>query len=129
MNAILIKSGVPVVQSFKLSSNILKNSVIRKLFLTASAKVVEGERLSKILDNNTIYKIDVAFIQAIAIGEETSQLNDILQNLAQLYTTQNKDKIGIFLTLLEPMFMLIVGGVIGFIVVAMLLPIFSMSLG
>lgn len=129
MNAILIKSGVPVVQSFKLGSNILKNSVIKKLFSDASTKVVEGERLSKILDNSSIYKIDIAFIQAVAIGEETSKLSQILQNLAELYSTQNKDKIGLFLTLLEPMFMLIVGGLIGFIVVAMLLPIFSMSLG
>ncbi|MEA3288644.1 MAG: type II secretion system F family protein, partial [Campylobacterota bacterium] len=129
MNSILIKSGVPVVQSFKLGSNILKNSVIKKLFSTASDKVVEGEKLSKILDTSEIYKIDIAFIQAVAIGEETSELSKILQNLAQLYTAQNKDKIGIFLTLLEPMFMLIVGSIIGFIVVAMLLPIFSMSLG
>ena len=129
MNSILIKSGVPVVQSFKLSSNILKNSVIQNLFSSASNKVVEGEKLSKILDNSDIYKIDMPFIQAIAIGEETSSLSLILQNLAQLYATQNKDKLGTFLTLLEPMLMLIVGGIIGFIVVAMLLPIFNMSLG
>lgn len=129
MNSILIKSGVPVVQAFKLGSNIVKNSVIRDLFSTASEKVVEGDKLSKILDNSPIYKVDVAFIQAVAIGEETSQLSEILDNLAELYSTQNKDKIGMFLTLLEPMFMLIVGGIIGFIVVAMLMPIFSMSMG
>ena len=129
MNSILIKSGVPVVQSFKLGSNILKNSVIKELFSVASTKVVEGEKLSKILDSSPIYKIDIAFIQAVAIGEETSQLSEILDNLAELYATQNKDKIGLVLTLLEPMFMLIVGAVIGFIVVAMLLPIFSMSMG
>ncbi len=129
MNSILIKSGVPIVQSFKLGANILKNEVIKKLFIEASLKVVEGERLSVILDNSKVYKVDIAFIQAIAIGEETSQLNVILQNLAELYTQANKDKIGIFLSLLEPAFMLIVGGIIGFIVVAMLLPIFSMNFG
>lgn len=129
MNSILIKSGVPVVQAFNLGSNILNNSVIKKLFSTASSRVVEGEKLSKILDNSEIYKIDIAFTQAVAIGEETSELSKILQNLAELYNTQNKDKIGIFLSLLEPILMLVVGGLIGFIVVAMLLPIFSMSLG
>ncbi len=129
MNSILIKSGIPIVQSFKLGSNILKNSVIKKLFATASIEVVEGKNLSSILDKNEIYEVDIAFIQAISIGEETSSLSIILQNLAELYTTQNKDKIAIFLTLLEPIFMLIVGGLIGFIVIAMLLPIFSMSLG
>ena len=129
MNSILIKSGVPVVQSFKMGANILNNLVIKELFLEASFKVVEGEKLSKILDNSKIYKVDIAFIQAVAIGEETSQLSKVLQSLAELYSSNNKDKIDRFLTLLEPMFMLIVGGIIGFIVIAMLLPIFSMSIG
>jgi general secretion pathway protein F/type IV pilus assembly protein PilC len=129
MNSILIRSGVPVVQSFKLGANIVNNSVIKKLFEEASVKVVEGEKLSKILSQSKTYKVDIAFIQAVAIGEETSELSSILESLAQLYTEANKDKMDTFLTLLEPMFMLIVGGMIGFIVIAMLLPIFSMSIG
>lgn len=129
MNSILIRSGVPVVQSFNLSSNILNNAVIKKVFVLASSKVVEGESLSKILENNNTYKLDTAFTQAIAIGEETSTLSQILHNLAELYNEANKDKINIFLSLLEPIFMLIVGSTIGFIVLAMLLPIFSMNLG
>lgn len=128
MNAILIKSGVPVVQAFQMGANILNNLILKELFLDASKKVVEGEKLSTILDNSKIYKVDVAFIQAVAIGEETSQLNKVLENLAQLYSTQNKDKISSFLALLEPMLMLLVGGIVGFILVAMLLPIFSMSI-
>jgi len=129
MNSILINSGVPIVQSFKLGANILKNVIFKKLFEEASSKVVEGEKLSKILDNSTIYKVDIAFIQAVAIGEETSQLSIILQNLSELYNQANKDKIAIFLSLLEPAFMLVVGSIIGFIVIAMLLPIFSMNFG
>ncbi len=129
MNSILIRSGVPVVQSFNLGSNIINNVVIKKVFEQASAKVVEGEKLSKTLDNNKIYKIDSSFIHSVAIGEETSELSKILSNLADLYNETSKDKIGIFLALLEPVFMLFVGTIIGFIVVAMLLPIFSMNLG
>jgi general secretion pathway protein F/type IV pilus assembly protein PilC len=128
MNSILIKSGVPVVQSFQMGAGILNNSVLKNLFNTASKKVVEGEKLSSILDNSKIYKIDRAFIQAIAIGEETSNLNQVLENLAELYNTTNKDKIASFLSLLEPLLMLFVGGAIGFILIATLLPIFSMSI-
>jgi len=128
MNSILIKSGVSVVQSFKMGANILKNSVIKNMFIDASSKVVEGEKLSVILDKNDTYNIDIAFIQAIAIGEETSSLSEVLNNLSELYATANQDKINKFLSLLEPMLMLLVGSAIGFIVVAMLLPIFSMSI-
>jgi len=128
MNSILIKSGVPVVQAFQMGASILNNTVLKNLFDTASRKVVEGEKLSTILDNSKIYKVDISFIQAIAIGEETSQLNKVLQNLAELYNVTNKDKIASFLSLLEPMLMLLVGGAIGFILIATLLPIFSMSI-
>ena len=129
MNSILIRSGVPIVQSFSLSSNIINNSVLKEVFETASAKVVEGENLSNTLESNKIYKIDSSFIHSIRIGEETSQLNKILNNLAKLYTQSSNEKIALFLVLLEPAFMLFVGSVIGFIVIAMLLPIFSMNLG
>lgn len=129
MNAILINSGVPIVRSFKLGANTIRNSVIKKLFEESSSKVVEGEKMSKVLDNSKVYKINRDFIQAIAIGEETSQLSVILQNLSELYSQLNKDKITTFLSLLEPVFMLIVGTIIGFIIVAMLLPIFSMNFG
>lgn len=128
MNSILIRSGVPIVHSIKLSANILKNSVLQNIFQTASKKVVEGEKLSNILEKNIYYKIDTTFIQAIAIGEETSQMPDILNNLAVLYNEANKDKLGILISLLEPFLMLVVGMIIGFIVLAMLLPIFSMSI-
>ena len=129
MNSILIKSGVPIVQAINLSANILKNTVIKKVFQDASKSVVEGKKLSVLLSNNKIYKIDEAFIHSIAIGEETSKLADILSNLASLYNEANKDKTDIFLALLEPIFMLFVGVTIGFIVISMLLPIFSMNLG
>ncbi len=128
MNSILIKSGVPIVQSINLSANILKNSVIKKVFVNASKSVVEGKRLSVLLSTNKIYKLDESFIHSIAIGEDTSRLSEILSNLATLYNESNKDKTDIFLALLEPLFMLFVGVVIGFIVIAMLLPIFSMNL-
>lgn len=128
MNSILIKSGVPIVQGINLSANILKNSVIKRVFVEASKSVVEGKKLSVLLSTNKIYKIDEAFIHSIAIGEDTSKLSEILSNLATLYNESNKDKTDIFLALLEPIFMLFVGVTIGFIVISMLLPIFSMNL-
>ena len=128
ISSVLIRSGVPFVQTVNLSANILKNSVIKKTFTTSAQRVVEGSKLSAALSKSE-YKIDTAFVQAIALGEETSEVAAILQNLSDLYFENNKDKISIFLSLLEPMLMLFVGGAIGFIVSAMLLPIFSMNIG
>ena len=125
--SLLTRSGVPFVQTINLSANILNNRVIKELFVGASKKVVEGKLLSKAL-NESSTKIDNAFIQSIALGEETSQLQNVLTNVSELYFEENRDKISLLLTLLEPALMLFVGGSIGFIVAAMLLPIFSMSI-
>ncbi len=127
VGSLLVRSGVPFVQTINLSANILNNSVLKNVFLEASKKVVEGKRLSAALNEST-YKIDQSFLQAIAVGEETSQIEPVLINISELYFEDNRDKIGIILSLLEPMLMLFVGGTIGFIVAAMLLPIFSMSI-
>lgn len=126
--SLLTRSGVPFVQTVNLSANILNNVVIKELFTGASITVVEGKLLSKAL-NESKTKIDYAFIQSIALGEETSEIENILTNISELYFEENRDKISILLTLLEPLLMLFVGGSIGFIVAAMLLPIFSMSIG
>lgn len=128
MASLLTRSGVPFVQTVNLSANILNNLVIKELFSDASKTVVEGKLLSKAL-NDSKTKIDYAFIQSIALGEETSEVENVLTNMSELYFEENRDKISTLLTLLEPALMLFVGGSIGFIVAAMLLPIFSMSIG
>jgi general secretion pathway protein F/type IV pilus assembly protein PilC len=125
--SLLTRSGVPFVQTINLSANILNNLVLKELFVGASKKVVEGKLLSNAL-NESQTKIDHAFVQSIALGEETSQLENVLTNISELYFEENRDKISMLLTLLEPALMLFVGGSIGFIVAAMLLPIFSMSI-
>ncbi len=128
IGSLLIRSGVPFVQTIKMSSNILNNSVLQHIFLEAAKQVVEGKRLSSALIESEKV-IDPAFIQAIALGEETSQVELVLVNISELNFEENKDKIALLLSLLEPLLMLFVGGIIGFIVAAMLLPVFSMSIG
>ncbi|WP_373003685.1 type II secretion system F family protein [Sulfurimonas sp.] len=126
--SLLTRSGVPFVETINLSANILNNLVLKELFTESAKKVVEGKLLSNAL-NDSKTKIDYAFIQSIALGEETSQVQNVLTNISELYFEENRDKISMLLTLLEPALMLFVGGSIGFIVAAMLLPIFSMSIG
>jgi len=127
MTSVLLESGIPFVQAISLSAKILKNSVIKKIFEDSANQVVEGSKLSTaLIKQNKI--LNLSFIQAIALGEETSQVPVILKNLSELYMEENRDKISIFLSLLEPTLMLLVGGIIGFIITAMLLPIFSLNI-
>lgn len=127
--SLLMRSGIPMVNTIKLSCITLSSEVIKELFENASTKVVEGSSLSKALTQNEGYQIDESFIEAIAIGEETSEVASMLDHLSALYIETNKDKITLFLSVLEPSLMLIIGGIIGVMVTAMLLPIFSLNLG
>ncbi len=129
ISSLLMRSGIPVVNTIKLSCITLSSEVIKALFEQASVKVVEGLALSKALKQEEGYKIDDAFIEAVAIGEETSELPSMLEHLSVFYIDTNKDKIALFLSVLEPSLMLIIGGIIGVMVTAMLLPIFSLNLG
>ncbi len=127
MVSVLLDSGITFVQAFKLSSNTIKNSVLSSIFFDASQELVKGNKLSTSLLKNA-KKLDKSFIQAISLGEETSQMKEILQNLSELYSQENGDKINLMLSLMEPVLILFVGVIIGFLIVAMLLPIFSMNL-
>jgi general secretion pathway protein F/type IV pilus assembly protein PilC len=128
ITSVLVRSGVTFVHAVKLASNILDNEVIKDEFVKATKDVVEGKKFSSSLSKYGKH-IDKSFIQAIALGEETSEVALVMQNLADLYFEENRSKIDLFLAMLEPVLILFVGVTIGVIVVAMLLPIFSMNLG
>lgn len=128
ISSLLVRSGVTFVQTINLAANILNNEVLKKIFLDAAKQVVEGKKLSRALASAEPKVLEPSFIQSIALGEETSQVEPVLVNISELYFEENRDKIGVLLSLLEPALMLFVGGMIGGIVAAMLLPIFSMSI-
>lgn len=129
ISAMLMHSGIPAVQTIRLSSATLSSEILKELFEFVSMRVVEGSKLSDAIRHYDGYRIDSSFIEAVSVGEETSELASMLDHLGKLYQQTNKDKIAVFLSILEPTLMLLIGGTVGVIVTAMLLPIFSLSLG
>lgn len=122
----LVKSGINFIDSIILASNTIDNLELKKIINKALKDVKEGKRLS-----SALYKYsfpDKSFIDSIALIEDTAKAKEILENLKEIYLQEYNNKISIFLSLLEPMMILIVGAMVGFIVISMLLPIFSMSI-
>jgi len=68
-------------------------------------------------------------MQSMALGEESSEVASVMLNLSKLYNEENEERLKMLLSLMEPLMMLLIGGIVGVIVMAMLLPIFSMNLG
>ncbi len=127
--SLMLNSGVSYAQAVELASTTFNNDGLKKLFADASIKVVEGNKLSNALAMSKGVKLKRNFMQSLALGEESSEVAHILDNVAKLYNEENEDKIKLLLSLLEPVMMLFIAGIVGVIVVAMLLPIFSMNLG
>lgn len=125
--SMLLRSGVPFVHTAKLGANIIDNAPIRAKIEAAAKLVVEGKKFSQALSRSG-FTYDKSFLQAVALGEETSELPQMLENLAELYNEEKQDRTDVFLGLLEPVLMIFVGGIMAVIVIAMMLPIFSMNL-
>lgn len=127
--SLMLDSGVSYAQAVQLASTTFNNSALRDLFNRASAKVIEGNKLSVALFRTKGVAPKKNFMQSLALGEESSSVASILTSISKLYNEENKDKIKVLLSLMEPLMMLFIGGIVGTIVLAMLLPIFSMSVG
>jgi len=127
--SLMLSSGVSYAHAVKLATSTFSNSAFKEAFEEASVKVIEGNKLSHALQRGKGIKPKRNFMQGLALGEESSEVAQILSNIAILYREENDDRLKLLLSLLEPFMMLFIGGVVGIIVSAMLLPIFSMNLG
>jgi len=126
---LMLNSGVSYAHAVKLATTTFSNSAFRESFEIASERVIEGNKLSHALQRGKGVLPKRNFMQALALGEESSEVASILSNIAELYREENDDRLKLLLSLLEPFMMLFIGLVVGVIVAAMLLPIFSMNLG
>ena len=126
---LMLDSGVSYAHAVKLATTTFNNSAFRESFEIASERVIEGNKLSHALQRGKGVLPKRNFMQALALGEESSEVANILSNIALLYQEENDDKLKLLLSLLEPIMMLFIGLIVGVIVAAMLLPIFSMNLG
>jgi len=123
---VLTNSGVNYVTAISLSSNTIENEKIKKVFQKAMKDVIEGKKFSLSL-LKAGFSFNKSFLQAIALAEETSEVSDILKNISEIYFEENNLRINTLLNLIEPSLIIVVGGAIGFIVTALLLPMFSMN--
>ncbi len=127
--SLMLDSGVSYAQAVQLASTTFNNRALKERFDNAAQKVLEGNKLSNALQLSKGAELKRNFMQALALGEESSEVASILGNISLLYQEENEDRLKLMLSLLEPFMMLFIGLIVGVIVAAMLLPIFSMSLG
>lgn len=121
----LLKSGVPILQGLAISREAMGNVVLMDDIDEASAGVKQGRSLAEILRHSRYFPPMV--IDMIAVGEEGGNLEEVLINVADSYDLQVERAIRVFVTLFEPALLLVMAALVGFIVISMLLPVFTLS--
>lgn len=119
-----VSAGVPMLQSIKLTGETAGNVVVEQAMEELYAAAKRGGSLAGPIQRNPIFPPMVGHM--VAVGEETGQLENMLGKIADFYETEVDAKIKALTSLIEPLMIVFVGGMVGFIVISMYLPIFSL---
>ncbi|MBU2573234.1 MAG: type II secretion system F family protein [Elusimicrobia bacterium] len=121
----LIKSGVPILQGLETVAKTAGNKTIERAINASRDSIREGGRISDPLKKANIFPPMV--IQMISVGEETGGLDNMLGKIADFYDQEVDTAVHGLTSMIEPLIMIVMGLVIGTIVVAMMMPMFSMG--
>ena len=125
--ATLLHSGVPLLTTVEIVQNLLGNNYLQRALEVVREKVTEGAGLSEPLHEAGVFPAMLS--QMAAVGERSGELEGMLFKVAEIYEHQVQTRLNGLMALLEPLMILVMGTVVGFIVLAILLPIFQASQG
>ena len=121
--AMLMKSGVPILQALEIVSDTVNNKIIGKAITEVQLSVRDGESIAKPLTKFPIFPPMV--VQMISVGEETGQVDNMLEKIAEFYDQEVEAAVDSLTSLIEPILIAIIGGCVGAAVVALYMPMFN----
>jgi type IV pilus assembly protein PilC len=122
--ATLLASGVPILDGLDITARTSGNAIIEEGILTTRKSIERGETIAAPLKQTAVFPPMV--VQMIGVGEATGALDTMLSKIADFYEEEVDTAVAGMLTLLEPVMIAFLGGLVGGIVIAMYLPIFGL---
>jgi type IV pilus assembly protein PilC len=119
----LVASGVPILQAIEITGKTAGNSVVERAMDEVKASVKSGGTISAPLKDAPVFPAMVC--QMVGVGEETGALDTMLAKIADFYEDEVAAAVKGLTSLLEPLMIIIVGGIVGFIVISMYMPLFK----
>ena len=119
---ILVNAGVPIIDTLNLVKKVVDNRVYELATIEASTNIENGANISQALKNTG--EFPSVMIQLLSTGEETGEIDTLSLKASEFYTKQVNASVDRLTSIIEPLLIILVGGVIGIIVVATYLPIF-----
>ncbi len=121
----LLNAGVPMLDTLAITGDVSGNLLYKKLWRNVYAAVKQGKKLQSQLTRSTLLPRSV--VQMIAAGEESGRLGEVLEEVSGYYSKALRDAIKAVTGMIEPIMIILMGGCVGFIAMAIILPIFKMS--
>jgi len=121
----LVNAGVPMLDTLQITGEVTGNRVYHKMWKQVYTSVKQGKKIAQ-----PLYKagrLPKSVIQMVAAGEESGKLGEVLDEVSQFYSRKLKETIKTVTSMIEPVMIIIMGVVVGFIAMAIILPIFKLS--
>ncbi|MCX6717000.1 MAG: type II secretion system F family protein [Candidatus Taylorbacteria bacterium] len=124
--ASLLSAGVDVVESLRITEEVIQNSFYKDIVKSATDEVQKGSPMSSIfLRNEKLYPVFVG--EMMSVGEETGKMGEMLRNVAQFYEDEVEQKTKDMSSIIEPVLMVIIGIAVGFFAISMIMPMYSLA--
>jgi len=121
----LVNAGVPMLDTLAITADISGNQLYRRMWRAVYASVKQGKKISQPLTKSPL--LPRAVVQMIAAGEESGKLGETLDSVSKFYNKELKATIKAVTSMIEPLMIICMGGIVGFIAMSIILPIFKMS--
>jgi type IV pilus assembly protein PilC len=121
----MISSGVPILDALEIVAKSAGNRTIEKAILYVRAKISEGKNIAGPLADTKVFPPMV--VQMIGVGEATGAMDQMLSKIADFYDDEVDVAVGALTSMIEPLMMVVLGGIVGFFMIAMYLPIFNIA--
>jgi general secretion pathway protein F len=122
---LLVKNGIPILKAINIAIPVLGNEAIKNELKKGYKELEQGNSFGRSLKNVKLFPVFMSNL--IIVGEESGRLDEALAEIASAYEHDTQEKIQVMSSLLEPAMILVLGLIVGFIVMAMLLPIFEIN--
>ncbi len=121
----LLNAGVPMLDTLSITGDISGNQLYRIMWKKVFTSVKQGKKVATPLQGDKL--LPKAVVQMISAGEESGKLGEVLDQISTYYAGQLKDNIKVVTGMIEPIMIIVMGTIVGFIAMAIILPIFKMS--
>jgi type IV pilus assembly protein PilC len=123
--SMLLTAGISLVEALRIVATVAGNEVYRRAYLQIAEKVQKGFSVSSSFENTDVFPIII--IQMIATGEATGKLDEVLLKVSNYFSTEAEQSVQSLTAAIEPLIMILLGIGVGFLVVAVVMPIYNLT--